>query len=63
MDPDALQTRVTPTATVEEAAAIAAALTRFTQDAAVLAVVDEPTQTLWQRSALAEGVARAVAWE
>lgn len=63
MDPQALQTLVTPIATAEEAAAIAAALTRFTQDTAAPAAADGPTPTPWLRTALAEGVARATAWE
>ncbi len=59
MDPETL---ITPAATAEEAAAIAAALARFAQDTAPAADA-APSQTPWQRAALLEGVARAAAWE
>jgi hypothetical protein len=56
MDP---QTTVTPAATDEEAAAIAAALTSFTHDLAAPTETVAPGQTPWQRVALREGVDRA----
>jgi hypothetical protein len=45
-----------PTATAEEAAAIAAALERFLHDTAPTVVVSKPAMSPWERAALSEGV-------
>jgi hypothetical protein len=47
---------IAPTATHEEAAAIAAALERFLQDTAPAPAPAGPTESGWGRAALAEGV-------
>lgn len=62
MEPLTQSARVSPEPSPEEAAAIAAALARFTQDTAVPLHTEPPTQSPWQRAALLEGIARAAAW-
>lgn len=47
---------VAPTATAEEAAAIAAALERFLHDTAPVPTAPRPSSSPWERAALAEGV-------
>jgi hypothetical protein len=52
-------TIVAPTASVEEAAAVVAALERFMRDTAPPPVRRAPEPDPWQRAALEEGVTRA----
>ena len=52
-------TIVAPTASVEEAAAVVAALERFMRDTAPPPVRRAPEPDPWQRAALQEGVTRA----
>jgi hypothetical protein len=47
---------VAPSATPEEAAAIAAALERFLHDTAPSLAVSKPAMSPWERTALSEGV-------
>ena len=47
---------VAPSATAEEAAAIAAALERFLHDTAPSPTTTPPSQSGWERAALAEAV-------
>jgi len=52
-------TIVAPTASVEEAAAVVAALERFMRDTAPPPARRAPEPDPWQRAALQEGVTRA----
>ena len=49
---------ITPNASVEESAAIAAALGQFIRQTAPATVTAGPSIPAWQRASLAEGVAR-----
>ncbi len=55
---------VAPSATPEEAAAIAAALERFLHDTAPVPVAPRPSVSPWERAALAEnvGLAASAPW-
>ena len=55
---------IAPSATPEEAAAIAAALERFLHDTAAAPMAPRPTMSPWERAALSEavGLSAAAPW-